>query len=195
MRQERAATEGPSHGAESVRYTDSPDNSDPYVDNRLNLQFTRDARLPDLSDKSALAERLRELHTTFTETLDGSTGQAASHDRGTTFIAASVYNLTNPQLSDPAGTGPLQYIHEPSDHAAITGDQDTDHKSTSYRRLLDHQLQQAGLGWHPTAGDRGAGAELLETPAELVSEVQDHNDIRIIDASEDRIVLPTSNLP
>ena len=37
--------------------------------------------------------------------------------------------------------------------------------------------------------------QYLETPSELVSEVQDHNDIRIIDASEDRIVLPTSNLP
>ena len=32
-------------------------------------------------------------------------------------------------------------------------------------------------------------------PTELVSEVQDHNDIRIMDASEDRIVLTTSNSP
>ena len=37
--------------------------------------------------------------------------------------------------------------------------------------------------------------QYLETPFEPVSEVQDHNDIRIMDASEDRIMLPTSNLP
>ena len=37
--------------------------------------------------------------------------------------------------------------------------------------------------------------QYLEAPFELVSEVQDHNDSRIMDASEDRIVLPTSNLP
>ena len=35
--------------------------------------------------------------------------------------------------------------------------------------------------------------QYLETPFELVSEVQDHNDIRIIDASKDRIMLYTSN--
>ena len=37
--------------------------------------------------------------------------------------------------------------------------------------------------------------QYLETPFEPVSEVQDYNDIRIMGAIEDRIVLPTSNLP
>ena len=51
-----------------------------------------------------------------------------------------------------------------------------------------------------SGGARGQGAVEArmfagEGAKELVSEVQDHNDIRIIDASEDRIVLPTSNLP
>ena len=35
----------------------------------------------------------------------------------------------------------------------------------------------------------------LEGGVEPVSEVQDYNDIRIMGAIEDRIVLPTSNLP
>ena len=47
----------------------------------------------------------------------------------------------------------------------------------------DDEPHRCGIGLTPEGG------------AELVSEVQDHNDIRIIDASEDRIVLPTSNLP
>ena len=54
-----------------------------------------------------------------------------------------------------------------------------------------------GRGLHPPDDEphrRGVGLG-LERDVELVSEVQDHNDIRIIDASEDRIVLPASNLP
>ena len=54
-----------------------------------------------------------------------------------------------------------------------------------------------GRGLYPPDDEphrRGVGLA-LEGSVELVSEVQDHNDIRIMDASEDRIVLPTSNLP
>ena len=54
-----------------------------------------------------------------------------------------------------------------------------------------------GRGLHPSDDEPyRRGVRLgLEGGVELVSEVQDHNDIRIMDASEDRIVLPTSNLP
>ena len=54
-----------------------------------------------------------------------------------------------------------------------------------------------GRGLHPPDDEphrRGIGLT-PEGGVELVSEVQDHNDIRIMDASEDRIVLTTSNLP
>ena len=52
-------------------------------------------------------------------------------------------------------------------------------------------------GLHPPDDEphRGSAGIILEGDVELVSEVQDHNDIRIMDASEDRIVLTTSNLP
>ena len=54
-----------------------------------------------------------------------------------------------------------------------------------------------GRGLHPSDDEPyRRGVRLgLEGGVELVSEVQDHNDIRIMDASEDRIVLTTSNLP
>ena len=54
-----------------------------------------------------------------------------------------------------------------------------------------------GRGLHPPDDEphRGGVGLGLERDVELVSEVQDHNDIRIMDASEDRIVLTTSNLP
>ena len=54
-----------------------------------------------------------------------------------------------------------------------------------------------GRGLHPPDDEpHRCGVRLtLEGGVELVSEVQDHNDIRIMDASEDRIVLPVSNLP
>ena len=55
----------------------------------------------------------------------------------------------------------------------------------------------AGRGLYPADDEthrHGVGI-ILEGDVELVSEVQDHNDIRIMDASEDRIVLTTSNLP
>ena len=42
---------------------------------------------------------------------------------------------------------------------------------------------------------RSSWRSAAEWPAELVSEVQDYNDIRIMGAIEDRIMLSTSNLP
>ena len=58
---------------------------------------------------------------------------------------------------------------------------------------------QLGTGrrLHPPNDEphRGGVGLTLEGGVEPVSEVQDHNDIRIMDASEDRIMLPTSNLP
>ena len=54
-----------------------------------------------------------------------------------------------------------------------------------------------GRGPHPPDDEphrRGAGLT-LKGSVEPVSEVQDYNDIRIMGAIEDRIVLPTSNLP
>ena len=54
-----------------------------------------------------------------------------------------------------------------------------------------------GRGLHPSDDEPyRRGVRLgLEGGVEPVSEVQDYNDIRIMGAIEDRIVLPTSNLP
>ena len=80
---------------------------------------------------------------------------------------------------------------------------DRQHRSLSIARQCQLMgVSRSSLYYRPKGtppGDlslmQAMDRQYLETPFELVSEVQDHNDIRIMDASEDRIVLPTSNLP